>query len=432
MKKHGILLKLALGILLLLAAACQSNATEPDLTPELTESVEQTNTPRPIRTPFPTEEILRGTISIRHSWDETKLPALATIIKLFQSYHPDVMFDVLYIPADTLRDRFSGDTAEGLGPTILLGPAEWGAGLFQDGLIADLANQFDPSLLNSLNPAALSAAYAGSTLTGLPYAINGVTLYRNTDVITIRADTFDELVSLAQTSTQGATIGAFLERSFFYSGGHLPGLGGQWIDENNLPGFNNGKGIAWLELLKAMEQAGPPNYFSDADIDRFKLGEVGWIIDGTWNLRELSEALGPDKLAVDPWPTYRDGRMSGFVVAENVYLNAKVSETNRRSALEFIRFLLMSESQSLLANAGFIPAAKTFRASDPAYGALITQAAAALAGGVPYPTQTEFAIYSLQLDQALRGHFEGGLSAEQALQTAQDGIMAELAKTAQP
>ncbi len=226
---------------------------------------------------------------IRHSWEEDKLPVLAAIIKSFQSYHPDVMFDVLYVPPELLLERFIADSSEGLAPDLLLGPADWGPELFQQDLLADLNADISSSLLNSLNPAALESARVDPALIGLPYSISGVVLYRNKDVITIQADNFNELVTLAQTSTQGATIGSYLERSFFYSGGHLIGLGGEFIDLNGLPAFNNGQGIAWLELLKAFDQAGPTNFFGDADLDRFKLGEIGWIIDGSWNLPQLSE-----------------------------------------------------------------------------------------------------------------------------------------------
>ncbi len=423
-------LNLLLFVIFLLFAACSQTETPPVLSPELTESVFETPTPRPAPTTFPTEEILHGTVIIRHSWEEDKLPVLAAIIKSFQSYHPDVMFDVLYIPPELLLEQFIADSNEGLAPDLLLGPAEWGPELFQQDLLADLSADISSNLLNSLNPAALESARIDPALIGLPYSINGVVLYRNKDVITIQADNFNELVTLAQTSTQGATIGSYLERSFFYSGGHLIGLGGEFIDSNGLPAFNNGQGVAWLELLTAFDQAGPTNFFGDADLDRFKLGEIGWIIDGSWNLIQLSEAIGAEKLAVDPWPAYLEGSMSGFVLSENIYLSSKSSGADRRSAVEFIRFMVMPEAQSLLADSVTIPSATVFKGTDPIYGPLVAQVSEALAGGAAYPLEPEFTTYSLIFDQQLRAYFEQDLPPEQVLQSAQDAILAELAEDA--
>ncbi len=88
----------------------------------------------------------------------------------------------------------------------------------------------DNKLFATLNQPALEAAKLDNKLVGLPYSIQGVVLYRNKDIVTLAPDNFDDFVTLAQTASQGDVVGAFLERSFFYSGGHLVGLGGQLID----------------------------------------------------------------------------------------------------------------------------------------------------------------------------------------------------------
>ncbi len=71
---------------------------------------------------------------MKRSW-----PVLAQIIKNFQAIYPDVLFDVLYVPVDNLQARYIQDTEEGIGPTLLMGPAEWGPALFESGLVTDLS-----------------------------------------------------------------------------------------------------------------------------------------------------------------------------------------------------------------------------------------------------------------------------------------------------
>jgi arabinogalactan oligomer / maltooligosaccharide transport system substrate-binding protein len=394
----------------------------------------QTSTPRPPATSFipsttyPTEEIIRGTVSIRHSWDETQMAVLAQIIKNFQTIHPDVQFDVLYVPVDNLRARYVQDTEDGIGPTLLLGPAEWGPELFKSGLITDLSTLIDDNLVATLNQPALETAKLDDKLFGVPYSIQGVVLYRNKDIVTLAPNNFDDFIVLAQTASQGDVIGAFLERSFFYSAGHLAGLGGQLMDANHAPAFNNEKGREWLELLKKFEEAGPTDYFTDADLERFKQGKVGWIIDGTWNMRSLAEAIGADKLAIDPWPSYQEGHLAGFVMADNLYLSAKAQGEDRTATLRFMEYLVSPEAQTLIAGANRIPAALTINPTDPEYGALILQAINAMAHGTAYPIAPEITTYSTNLDISLRAFFEHSTSPDQALQSAQEAIQAVLAQ----
>lgn len=428
---------LVLATLLIFQASCSqfpgtpsSNAANPE---QATINLE-TSTPRPPATafapstPFPTEVIIRGVVSIRHSWDETQLPVLAQIIKNFQAIYPNVLFDVLYVPVDNLRARYVQDTQDGIGPTLLLGPAEWGFELYKSGLVTDLSTLVSNNLVATLNQPALEAARLDNKLVGLPYSIRGVVLYRNKDIITLPPNTFDDFVTLAQTATQGDIIGAFLDRSFFYSGGNLEGLGGQLMDANGAPAFNNEKGVEWLGLLKKFEDVGPTDFYTDADLERFKQGKVGWIIDGTWNMHSLAEAIGADKLAIDPWPTYGNGQMAGFVTAENLYLSAKAQGDDQTATLRFIEYLLSPEAQTLLADANRIPASRTVNPTDSVYGPLTLQAITAVAHGATYPVAPEIGTYSTNLDISLRSFYENNASAEQALQSAQDAIQAVLAQ----
>src|SRR4030042_2484599 len=113
-------------VLIINVAACNLQRYErPKLTSEITtQTAYQTN--EPITSPSPPEEIIEGTISIWHSWDEKDRVALDKIIRGFGEIYPEVFFDVLYIPSEDIQTRYEVETLEGTGPTLLLGPAEWG------------------------------------------------------------------------------------------------------------------------------------------------------------------------------------------------------------------------------------------------------------------------------------------------------------------
>jgi ABC-type glycerol-3-phosphate transport system substrate-binding protein len=194
---------------------------------------------------------------------------------------------------------------------------------------------------------------------GLPYALQGVVLFGIK--LSCSAVTFDEMAALAKSATQGEIIGADLERSFFFSGGHLAGVGGALIGADGEPAFNNEAGLKWIELLKALENIGPTEFLSDRDVDLFKQGRIGWIIDGTWNIPALVEAIGKENLAIDPWPSSGGGLLAmsnrpTFISAPNRKLQALQPEFHEPFS---------PESQSLLTEAGFIPSVSGAKCSIP-------------------------------------------------------------------
>ena len=145
-------------------------------------------------------------------------------------------------------------------------------------------------------------------------------------------------------------------------------------------------------------------------------------------MRSLAEAIGADKLAIDPWPTYKDGQLAGFVMADNLYLSAKAQGDDQIATLRFIEYLLSPEAQTLIADANRFPATRTITPTDPEYGGLILQAIDAMAHGAAYPVAPVINTYSTNLDISLRSFFEHSAPPDQALQSAQDAIQAVLAQ----
>ena len=385
------------------------------------------NTQPAIQSTSFSDKDIQGTVSIYHSWNEDKRSALDDILREFNKKYPDVYFDITFIPADELQDLFASEVTQDRGPTLLLGPAEWGPALFDASLIKDLDLFFDPAMLDDLNSPALEASVYNGKLASLPYSIHGIVLYRNKDIMTITADNFDELVMLAQAATQGEIAGAILERSFYYSGGHLLGVGGKLMDENAFPSFNTPEGETWLQLLQNFELVGKTSFFSDEGLEEFKAGRVGWIIDGSWNLVELAEAIGAEKLAVDPWPELDAGRLSGFVQSDNLFLSATAEDDALEAARVFMEYFLNQTAQAHLAEVNFIPAALFVDMPDTDFSPIIAQAMTAMAKGVAYPNVPVMDLYSLHLDLAIKAYLESGLQASKALGQAYEAILADMA-----
>lgn len=432
MKKLFVLRILLLVSMLVALSACNPSTPTVTPTPVDTPTVTPTLTPVPTPVPSPTPLLVQDTIRIWHSWSDATIPALVQIISDFQVNYPDVLFDVLYIPPEDLLVRYQAALTEGDGPSLLLGPAEWGAPLYDAGLVVDLSGLVGDKIIKPLSPAALGNVLYRQALIGLPYILRGVVLYRNTALIPAAPATFDDLVHSAQATTQGEIIGADLERSFFFSGGHLLGLGGQWLGPQGEPAFNTDQGIAWLELLRDFSLAGPTEFQSDRDLDMFKQGRIGYIIDGTWNMTALSQALGAGNLAIDPWPAYKTFHLSGFVQSENLYLNPGLNGRQQTAAINFMEYFLSEPAQDTLAKSGLIPVMPVLQLADGSAEDLLTQASIALADGSAYPIAPQIVAYTGLLDVMLKSALTSKTPAAEALLSVAQAIQAALSSTPSP
>ncbi len=402
--------------------------------PAVSPTVPTTSTPQPTvvltEPPTPTPVKTRGTITLWHAWRENEIASLEEVIRTFQAKYPDVKFDVLYVPFDELRGKFETTATMGGGPAILIAPAEWGPILADAGLVADLSGLASPDLLATFNPAALGAVRYKGALIGLPHTVKGVVMYRNKAIIPEAPKTVEELIAKAKAATQGDVTGAYLECGFFFSAGHLTACNGQLMDAQGYPAFNNEAGVCWLDLLKTFKEAGPIGYYVERDFTDFLAGKVGIIIDGSWNAGVLAEAIGADNLAIDPWPTYGTGHLSGFVMTENLYLNANVKGEDKDVAWLFMRYFLSPEAQAILANpakAAHLPAVINVELPDP----LMQEATQALLGGTTFPVIPEMSAYWGAMDTVINAvviEDEKPEDPVKALQEAFDTVTATLEK----
>jgi arabinogalactan oligomer / maltooligosaccharide transport system substrate-binding protein len=367
--------------------------------------------------PAPNEGI--KTVTIWHAWNEPQAQVLEEVLSAYQRLFPDVYFDVLYVPFDDLLMTFQASAYQGRGPSLLLGPAEWGPELYDAGLVASMDELAVPAFLERINPAALDTARYQGTLIGLPHSIReGVVMYRNRQIIPKAPSTFEELIAAAKEATRGGRVGAYMERGYYYSTGHLFGIGGRLMDENGQPAFTTQKGLDWIHLLVEFEQAGAVSFNTNRDLDLFKAGKVGIIIDGTWNRQALANAIGEENLMIDPWPSYKDGHLSGFIKTDNVYLTSRAQGDERYTALQFIGFLLAPEVQAVLTRANHIPALVEVEVGME----WMQQVMRAFEGAAPLPAHPYSRLYWDPLETALGSVFNKTTLPDRALKQASASI----------
>lgn len=410
--------------ILLIAAVLLAACAKPTATP----TVEPTTPPVVETTEAPTAEpTLQGTITLWHGWKANEINSLNSVVKAFQALYPDVTFDVLYVPFDDLKGKYETAVGAGGGPTVLIGAADWGPALFDATLVEDLKPLVAQEVVDTIVPAALSAVQYKDALVGLPQTLKGVVLFRNKAIIAEPVATFEELVTAAKAATAGDIVGADLEYGFFFSAGHLFGVGGTLMEANGDPTFNNEKGVEWVNFIKSFKDAGPVENYNDNDVNLFKAGKAGYIIDGSWNAADLAKAIGAENLVVDAWPT----PMSGFVQTENIYLSANATGDDQAAAVKFIEFFMSAEAQTMLAEvgtdipmAGHIPAITGLEVTDP----IEKGAVAAFATGAPFPVIPEMGAYWDPLNNALKKVMDEDADPAAVLLEAYDAIVAKIAE----
>ena len=366
----------------------------------------------------PTKDFQFQDLVIWHGLDSKGTEAIGEIVNNFRRANPGFEIQTMYFPYDDLMDRFIQAAESGKGPDLLLGAGEWGATLYNEGVIKEIPEIVIRDLPLDINPPALSAIQYEDISIALPYSIHGVVMYRNKAIIPDAPKTFQELVISSQNVTKGRVIGAFLERGDLFAYAQLTACSGELVFPNGYPAFNNDSGLCWINLLEMFENAGPVSFNSDDDLDRFRAGNTGIIFAGTWQLPGLVESIG-ENLSVDPWPGYGDSHLSGYVWTENIYINSSLDEEEFDRALLFSQYFLSPEGQSILAEFRIIPATLYRDVRQP----VILQTIAALMEGTPYPLTPIFMYYNEPMHEALINVFERGTAPSIALEQAEEEII---------
>jgi maltose-binding protein MalE len=425
--------KFEIGIVVLVLisfSACSSTpgtTTEAaqEVTLEPTPTVKQEETEAPQETQETAVE-LPCTISLWHSFNENEIESLLSVSSTYKEIHPDVEFDFMYNPNFDIRNKYETAVKTGGGPSILVGDGDWGPPFHDGSLIQDLSSFAAAETLNELNPAALSTVQYGDSLIGLPLNLKGVLMYRNTNIMSEAPETYSDLINSAQSTTTGDLVGAYLDYGLYFSGGHLEAIGGSLLDAEGDPAFNDDKGIEWVEMLKRYGEAGPIELNNENDLNLFREGRVGVIIEDLSVAQGLEDAIGEDNLVIDEWPI----GMSGYIKADVIYLNSNLSGHDLECGWSFMKYLISVDAQEVFSDpsmAGFIPSVQGINLSD----ILQKQAANAFAQAVPLPVIPEMSVYWEPLNFALQSVIEFDIDPSEALTAAEQTIKVKISELQQ-
>lgn len=193
------------------------------------------------------------------------------------------------------------------------------------------------------------------------------------------------------------------------------GEGGTFVDENNMPTINNEKGIAALEVMKALTEYMDPEYLvSDSTYvqQQFQQGKIAmanlWASRaGAMDDEGESQVVGLVKMAAAPMGSEAPASSiwwDGIVIATNI--TDEEAEAAFRVAMEGIdtEMVKANNDASVWLIDGYVP-------GDLAAGA----AATAQAGARPYPASSAMGIMHTVLGNGIADYLTGAKDAETTL-----------------
>ena len=381
-----------------------------------------------------------GDITIWHNYGtEVNATALSAVVDAFSKEHPDIKVNLVSQPADNYFALLTAASIANKAPDIAV---MW-TGLFAikySHLLADLRPLLPPQPLSEMK--------------GLEWASEGFDIHKQLYVLPLEdqfyigfynnallkkagiaapprdwAELADACTKLRAAGITPLLYGSDSQAlsSEFYPFYDLSYLMAGIYPVDAWTGFANGK-IPWtspqieaeIQKWSDLHTSGctNPDVLTATDIlTTFNQGKAAMIVDGNWNLQQLSDKLGPD-LGVFPLP-YSDAPQKGIVQMPGDGLSILKSSTNKADAATFLTFLMSGEAQQILSKTGLIPGREGYAATNPLYAGLL---ALSSQGFTKYP-MIDNVIQGELVDtgqRVLNAAFAGQMKVSDAMQKMQD------------
>ncbi len=303
-------------------------------------------------------------VSITVWADDTRAPIL---IDLAESFQAEYGVGLVVEQVADINDQFPIAAPAGEGPDILILAHDRIGGFYASGLLApiDLGDKAD-----NFHPVAIDAFTYEGELVGMPYAVENLGFFYNTEMIETPPTTWEELIEMGGAlvdsgeatyalALTGTTYDAFPLQTAF--GGYVFGVDDTGYNPNDV-GIDSEGMIAAGNFIQENVEAGYISSSTDWDTAhlQFETGEVPFLMAGPWALDRLRESGVP--YAITTFPAAEQVGQS-FLGVQGFAVNA-LSENVLLAQTFLTEFVATEEVMQQLANAGNRPSAFISVTSD--------------------------------------------------------------------
>ena len=306
-----------------------STPTEPEAAPSAAESGVPT----------------RGDADLVIWTDELKIDAVKKVADGFGETN-GISVDVQAI-TDTQSNFITANTA-GNGPDVVLGAHDWIGNLVQNGAIDPL--QLTPEQLGAYSDVAVKATTYDEQLYGLPYGVESLVLYRNTDMVPEAPATLDDAFAAGQAAVAaGKAESAFnlpvgelgdayhMQPLYTSAGGYVFGRNAEGDYDPTDLGVGNPASLEAAKRISALGQAGSKvlstSISGDNSIALFAAGKAPFLLSGPWAKGDVEKAgFGYE---IQPVPGFKGmGPAKPFAGVQAFFVASKGK--NKAFAQEFV------------------------------------------------------------------------------------------------
>ncbi len=356
--------------------------------------------------------------------DSSRLDAVRGVVEEYGDAH-DVSVKVQAVSSG-LQEAFAAADAGGQGPDVVVGGHDWIGTLVEREAIVPL--DLAPEDLSGFSPTAVRATTYDGQLYGLPFGVEAVGLYRNTDLAPKAPVSMDAVVADGRLALPVGEDGDayYLQGLYTSLGGYLFGTDAEGAYDGDDLGIGEAGSLAAARKLASLgeQEAGvlSRDVTPESAIKEFTKGEAAYLVTGPWALSEVRESGVP--FEVSPLPGFRgQGAAEPFMSAQSFMVAA--GARNSPNAQELVSALADDEDamRALHDNTG-LPPAMTSVAEAVGGDALVFYEATGQAA--PIPALPEMAAVWSPLAAAYAAIIEGA-PAESAMREAGRAVAAAIA-----
>ncbi len=242
-----------------------------------------------------------------------------------------VTLEVQQVGFGDIRDQMRVAAPAGEGPDVFVGGHDWLGEMVINGLVAevDLGDKVD-----EFAPVAIQAFSYDGTLYGVPYALENIALFYNTDLVAEPPATWAEVRAMSEELMESgeAEYGFIRQEGDPYHffpiqtafGGYVFGLNDDGSYNPDDVGIDSEGSIEALAFIQDMVADGliPSGLDGGAAQTLFQDGQAAMYITGPWNIDPFTEAGLP--FAITNIPAAEEGSEPGapFIGSQGFMINA--------------------------------------------------------------------------------------------------------------
>ena len=287
--------------------------------------------------------------------DSLKIDAVTEVAEAFGEAN-GINVEVQAISED-LQGSFVTADAAGNGPDVIVGAHDWMGNLVQNGAIEPL--NLTPDELSGYSEKAVQATTYDGKLYGVPYGVEALGLYRNTEVVPDEPASMDDVIASGKAAVEAGKVDSALNLPVgelgdaYHMEPILTSFGGYIFGYDESTGYDaQDVGIGKEGSIKAAQQISQlakdkvlrTSISGDNSIALFTSGKAAYLVSGPWALADVKKA-GFD-YAIQPVPGFAGQDPAQPFMGAQAFMVA-ANGKNKDIAQEFVNNGVNSEEAML-------------------------------------------------------------------------------------